>query len=136
MYITPGLLKEKNWDALAEGAKWSRANAAVLKDTHWIGGDPGELEVYGYASWTREKGIVTLRNPSDKPQSYELDVEKAFELPVGAARDYLLKSPWAADAKRAGVRVKAGKAWRVELQPFEVLTFDAMPVKGAGGVRR
>lgn len=28
---------------------------------------PGE--VYGYASWKDAKGIVILRNPSDKPQS-------------------------------------------------------------------
>lgn len=65
MYITPGLLTKQNWDDLAESEKWSRANAEVLKDTHWIGGDPGKLEVYGWASWTPEKGIVTLRNPSD-----------------------------------------------------------------------
>src|SRR6202012_4309592 len=34
MYITPDLLTQSNWDVLAEAAKWSRANAAVLKDTH------------------------------------------------------------------------------------------------------
>ena len=38
MYITPALLSDANWDALAEAARWSRSNAATLADTHWIGG--------------------------------------------------------------------------------------------------
>ena len=40
MYITPSLLTQDNWDVLAEAAKWSRANAGTLVDTHWIGGTP------------------------------------------------------------------------------------------------
>ena len=33
--------------------KWSRSNAMdVLVDTHWVGGEPFKLEVYGWASWT------------------------------------------------------------------------------------
>jgi hypothetical protein len=129
MYITPGLLTKGNWDDLAESAKWSRANAAVLKDTHWIGGDPGKLEVYGWASWTPEKGIVVLRNPSDKAQEFSLDVGKAFELPEGAARSYSAHSPWAADKEKAATRLSAGKAHRVELKPFEVVTLEANPNK-------
>jgi hypothetical protein len=126
MYITPSLLTKENWDELAEGAKWSRANAEVLKDTHWIGGDPGKLEVYGWASWTPEKGIVVLRNPSDKAQEFSLDVGKAFELPAGAARSYRAHSPWRADSKRAVIRLDAGKPQRVHLKPFEEVTLEAV----------
>jgi hypothetical protein len=46
LYITPRLLNSQNWDDLAESAKWSRANADVLSDTHWVGGDPGKGEIY------------------------------------------------------------------------------------------
>ena len=49
--LTPSLLTKPNWDDLDEAAKWSRANADVLKDARWIGGDPAGLEVYGWASW-------------------------------------------------------------------------------------
>ena len=129
MYITPGLLSKENWDDLAESAKWSRGNAAVLKDSHWVGGDPGKLEVYGWASWTPEKGIVVLRNPSDKAQEFLLDVGKAFELPEHAARNYRAHSPWAADNGQAAIRLSAGKVHKVELQPFEVLTLDCAAVK-------
>ena len=56
MYITPSLLSTRDWDVLAEAARWSRSNAAMLKDTHWIGGDPAKLQVYGWASWSPRKG--------------------------------------------------------------------------------
>lgn len=68
MYITPSLLSGQDWDVLAEAAKWSRENAKTLEDSHWIGGDPALLEVYGWAAWSSEKAIVTLRNPSDQPE--------------------------------------------------------------------
>jgi hypothetical protein len=129
MYVTPSLLSSTDWDVLAESAKWSRANAAVLKDSHWIGGDPGKLEVYGWASWTPEEAIVVLRNPSDKSQEFLLDVGKAFELPEGAVRSYRAHSPWAADKGTAAVRLRAGEAYEVVLKPFEVVTLDAEPVK-------
>ena len=129
MYITPSLLSKQNWDDLAEAARWSRANAAVLRDTHWIGGDPGKLEVYGWASWTARKAIVVLRNPSDREQEFALDVDKAFELPLHAPQSYRARSPWAADRASAPLNLRAGKAQRIVLKPFQVLTLDAEPVK-------
>jgi hypothetical protein len=127
MYLTPGLLSEANWDDLAEAAKWSRANADVLKDTHWVGGDPAWLEVYGWASWSRRKGILVLRNPSDKPQKMAIDVGRAFELPADAARRYVARSPWASDAALSPVELVAGTEHVFQLAPFEVLTLEMTP---------
>jgi len=127
MYITPGLLKPADWDVLAEAAKWSRANAAVLKDTHWVGGDPRWLQVYGWASWTPKKAIVTLRNPSDKAQFFQLDAGKAFELPDGAARRFRAHSPWRDEARTPAVQLVAGTPHIFRLEPFQVLTLEAVP---------
>jgi hypothetical protein len=129
MYITPSLLSKSDWDVLAESARWSRANAAVLKDTHWIGGDPGKLEVYGWASWTPAKAIVVLRNPSDHAQEFALDVNAAFELPPDAARSYRAHSPWSAGKAQAPIILRAGMAHRFVLEPFQVITLDAEPAK-------
>lgn len=129
MYITPALLSTQDWDVLAESAKWSRKNAAVLKDTHWIGGAPAKLAVYGWASWTQAKGIVVLRNPSDKEQEFALDVNKAFELPPHAVVSYRAHSPWAADKAQAAITLHAGQAHNIVLKPFEVMTLEAEPVK-------
>jgi hypothetical protein len=129
MYITHSLLSHADWDILAEAANWSRHNAATLVDTHWIGGDPVKLEVYGWAAWSPEKGIITLRNPSDRPQSFSLDVGQAFELPAGAPREFTAHSPWKSDAKEVPVRLTAGEAHEFELRPFEVLNLEAVPTR-------
>jgi len=128
LYITPSLLDEKIWDALAEAAKWSRANADVLVDTHWLGGDPAKGEVYGWASWSKRKGILALRNPKDAAAQIVIDIGKALELPEGAAQRHSLKSPWRTDATTAEVTLSAGKEHTFELSPFEVLVFDATPL--------
>jgi len=127
LYIQPGKLTPEDWRVLAEAAKWSRANADVLVDTHWIGGDPAMLQVYGYASWSARKGIVMLRNPAVEPREYALDVGAAFELPLGAQTRYLLKSPWSEDASEPALRAEAGKPLRLTLNPFEILVLDALP---------
>jgi len=127
LYITPSLMTAEHWDALAEAAKWSHDNADVLVDTHWVGGNPAAGEVYGWAAWTKRKGILSLRNPSDKPGRITIDIGKAFELPNGAAEKYSLKSPWKENAGSKGIVLKAGETHTFELEPFEVLVFDATP---------
>jgi hypothetical protein len=127
MYITPSLLSEANWDDLAEAANWSRANADVLKDTHWVGGDPSWLEVYGWASWTPRKGILVLRNPSDRAQDIGIKLQDVFELPMNAAQVYHAQSPWKDDAGRRAIVLQANEAHVFHLAPFEVFTLDILP---------
>jgi hypothetical protein len=127
MYITPSLLSAENWDSLAEAANWSRQNADVLKDTHWVGGDPAWLSVYGWASWTPRKAILVLRNPSDKAQSIRIDLGKALELRPGAARSYSARSPWKADERKAPLELSASAPHEFKLAPFEVMTLELQP---------
>ena len=127
LYIQPGKLTATDWEVLAEAAKWSRANAEVLADTHWIGGDPAKLEVYGYASWSARKAIVMLRNPDDQPRPFTFDVGRALELPPSANDRFILKSPWAEDAAKPALRVQAGQPQELVLQPFEVVILESIP---------
>ena len=127
MYITPSLLTAANWDDLAEAAKWSRTNADVLKDTHWVAGDPAWLQVYGWASWSPKKSILTLRNPSNKPQTIRLDIGKALELPSGSPGDFAGHSPWKSDALQPTIHLHAGTTYAFHLAPFQVLNLDLMP---------
>jgi hypothetical protein len=127
LYLTPSRLKDPDWDVLAEAAKWSRNNASTLVDTHWVGGDPRWLAVYGWAAWSAQKGILTLRNPSDKAQDFTLDIGQAFELPAGAPQHYMAHSPWASDASQPAVDLVAGEVHTFHLAPFEVLTLEAIP---------
>lgn len=126
MYITPSLLTVHDWDILASTARWARSNAETLKDTHWIGGDPGRLQIYGWAAWSRANGIVTLRNPSDKKQDFLLDIKTAFELPPNVPLDYVATDPWNMAEKAQVLRV--GQPIRISMKPFEVRTLEARPM--------
>jgi len=124
MYVTPSLLSQANWDTIAECARWSRANADTLVDTHWLGGDPQRLQPYGWASWSPRKGIVTLRNPANFAQNIAIDVEGAFELPPAAPRQYSATSPWRQYRGKPPVRFRAGEERPIRLEPYEVLTLE------------
>ncbi|MGC1453283.1 MAG: enterotoxin [Candidatus Sulfotelmatobacter sp.] len=127
MYITPTLLSSQDWDVLAETAKWSRQNAQTLKDSHWIGGDPARLEVYGWASWSREKAIVTLRNPSGQPQDFTSSLATLLELPADAAPVYAARSPWNSDGAKQASHLNAQEQHTFHLHPFQVLTLELLP---------
>ncbi len=127
MYITPSLLTQSNWDDLAEAAKWSQENQKILSDTHWVGGNPMALEVYGWASWTPKKGILTLRNPSNRPQAYSVNPSRVFELPKGSVRTFRFHSPWTDDHGDPSIEISAGKSKVIELKPFQVLVLEADP---------
>ena len=127
MYVTPGLLTPANWNALAEAARWARENAATLRDSHWVGGDPGKGEVYGWASWSPRKAILVLRNPSDRPASITLDPASVFELPAGAPGRFVGHSPWRGDRGDRPVELQAGQGRRFDLGPFQVLSIEALP---------
>jgi hypothetical protein len=120
-------LTDADWDTLAEAAKWSRANAQVLKDTHWIGGDPGRLDVYGWAAWTPTKAILTLRDPDDKPQLAVIDLARQLELPPDAARRFRAQSPWSGERSQPARELDADKTETIELAPFQVLTLELVP---------
>ena len=124
LYITPSLLSSKNWDDLAEAARWSRENADVLVDTHWVGGDPNKLEVYGWASWSPRKGILVLRNPDEKVQPFAVNIARILELPGSAKGEMNARSPWAEDQQKPPIVLKIDEPRTVELKPFEVIVWE------------
>lgn len=126
LYITPSMLNKAKWDTLAQAAKWSRDNASVLVDTHWIGGDPTALEAYGWASWSKDKAILGLRNPSDKPQTYYLNLVKDFELPQGATSQFTLKPVY---GNNSTIPANYKEAVVITLKSLETVVLEATPLK-------
>jgi hypothetical protein len=135
MYITPELLSAENWDDLAEAARWSRSRSQTLIDNHWVGGDPGRLEVYGWAAWSPAGAVLTLRNPNEKEQTLPVDVGAAFELPEEAPKRYQAARPWKSDAAKTAPVLEAGVPYEFRLAPFEVLNLDCAPASGPASRR-
>jgi hypothetical protein len=127
LYVTPKMMEPKAWDVLADSAKWSRENADVLVDVHWVGGDPGEGQPYGYASWSPRKGILVLRNPADAPAKLTLDLASALELPPGSPTTYSVTSRWPTSDRAVQLTLPVDKPHAFELKPFELLVLEAVP---------
>jgi hypothetical protein len=127
MYITPSLLSGQDWDVLAEAAKWSRENVKTLEDSRWIGGDPALLEVYGWAAWSAEKAIMTLRNPSDHQQDFTASLATILELPEGSASNWVGRSPWKDNSAKPPLSFRVREEHTFHLRPFQVLTLELAP---------
>ena len=125
LYITPHLLNHYDWDVLARAAKWANNNAAILSDTHWIGGNPARGQVYGWASWHNNKGIFVLRNPTAHSAQINLDIGKAFQLPAGAATRYRFHTPRKHAPASGTIVLTAGKPHIFKLKGFEVLVLES-----------
>ncbi|MBP7275216.1 MAG: hypothetical protein KBA51_03325 [Kiritimatiellae bacterium] len=128
LYITPRLMTPEYWDVVAEAMRWSRARASIMRDNHWIGGSPERLDVYGYAGWSTQGGVLTLRNPSDQPKTFALDIAAAFELPPAAPRAYRLVPAFPSKSNAGERMVESGRAADIPLAPFEVVVYSALPI--------
>ena len=81
------------WADLAECIKWQKANADVLPDAHWVGGNPwtgSKAEIYGWAAWNGEKATFTLRNGSNDAQTIKITLRKALEIPASVNTSIVL----------------------------------------------
>jgi hypothetical protein len=128
LYINPHLLTSDMWDCLATAAKWSHENADVLKDVHWIGGDPEKGEVYGYAAWNQRKGIFSLRNSSGEKKAFELNLKDIFELPPTELTLFKLQNI-ISSKEQDGKVVSPDQTFSITLAPYELKIWEALPEK-------
>ena len=124
LYISPNVMSEAMLDELAAAAKWSRTNAETLIDTHWIGGNPGAGEVYGRAAWQPRKGIITLRNPDDQPQTFTLTLRETLELTDDAPAAMKLNATYPADRPLPDGPQDVDAMIDIAIEPFETLVIE------------
>ncbi len=123
LYVNPHLLNANDWNCLRDAANWSRSHKEELADIHWVGGDPAKGEVYGYAGWANNKGVLTLRNPSSKTKSIIINIKQALEIPGGSVGGYQFF-----DAKTGSKKMLyQGNQFKVILAPHEVKVMDGRP---------
>ncbi len=106
-----------------------KTNESILKDTHWIGGSPINLEVYGFASWSPKKGILSLRNPNSESVEYEFKLNELFELPENYQGIFRLKSPKRQRKDTKELIVDSNKHHKITLKPFETIILEALKIK-------
>jgi len=125
LYISPDLLSDGEWEAIASSVKWAKANASVLDKTKMILGDPLKRETYGYIHLTKDKGIILLRNPDVSKKVTEIkltadlgDIDPLKEYFVKIVYPYnmILDKP-----------VKLNDALKIDLDAYQVLTAELIP---------
>lgn len=70
-YMTP-----RKYSYLATGLNWGRRNWDVLSNTEMILGNPSKFQVYGYAHFKKDRGLVAVRNPAPREQTAEMVLDE------------------------------------------------------------
>jgi len=125
LYISPDLLSDGEWNAIASSIKWARANKNVLEKTRMILGNPMKRETYGYLHFRKDKGILLLRNPSVSKQTANIDLTPdlgdidpsgEYYVKIIYPYNFILPKP-----------VKLNQTLSINLDGYEVLAAELIP---------
>jgi hypothetical protein len=91
LYVSPSILTDAEWDSVAATFHWAESNQRTLfSGGQLILGDPGRAEVYGYAHFSPEKGIITLRNPYVETRQVKIKLDRSIGI-SDDAQEYLVR---------------------------------------------
>jgi hypothetical protein len=124
LYIKPAVLKDYDWDVLAEGLHWAHDVFPAFKRSRMHGGNPAR-EVYGYTAWNAKQGYVSIHNPTAGAKTYSFTLDRAFGLLPGSGT-FNLTSPLADSFEGLDKKYKYGDKISLELKPrgIKILNFD------------
>jgi hypothetical protein len=121
LYVSPSMLKREEWQTLGSIMRWAQDNSAVLlRDTRFIGEDPGERQVYGYSHFSGGRGIVTLRNPSIEAHVFELAIDEP------GSQSYRARVIYPYSENLSGT-FRYGDTLNIPLEGFEVKVIEFGP---------
>lgn len=136
LYLDHSLMTEKDngilWRELADCIRWHRANADLLADTHWVGGNPWDGEkanLYGWAAWNGSKAMVALRNPSASDQTLTTTLRKMLEIPEFINGKIRLSDAFAGQVHIPNITdetLAIDAEITFDLPPFEILVWDGI----------
>ncbi len=85
LYFSFNLFNEEKWQVCAEVLQWAEQNFHILRHAKLLGKTPAGGDVYGYSAWDGAEGIVSLRNPANFQQEYEITLDRLIGVKEGAA---------------------------------------------------
>lgn len=146
LYVNPKYMDAARWTQLAETLRWARANELTLVDAPtvplrpaawmrdgipWQSHDaPMPRTPYGYAHWTKDGGLVGLRNPWAAPQAYPLTIPGDLAADnVDAGWEVVSLYP---EPRVYALHKKPGESVDVTLAPYETLVLSVKLVQEDG----
>jgi hypothetical protein len=129
LYVSPDLLSEGEWAAIAGSLRWARDRFDLLRRTEMVGGDPRRGEAYGYVHADGRRAIVVARNPGIEPQVLKSGLGPALGLDRGAAR-LVLERVYPTRFIDPRLRT-AGEEMAIALDGFETAVYELYPLEEA-----
>ncbi len=125
LYLKTFNLKDYDWDVLAEGMLWVEDVFPTFLRSRMHGGDPKQSEVYGFTAWIKNRGYISIHNPSESEKTYSMTLDRKFGLMPGA-QSYLVSSPLDDSLKGLKKQYAYGDQLELNLKPGEIriLNFD------------
>lgn len=125
LYISPDLLSQGEWDALAGAIHWAKDRWPLLKETRMVGGDPGARQTYAYVHISGRRGIVAARNPDIETQP--LSVPLSAELGLTPGADSLAVVQTYPVVRGIGI-FREGGSVELRLSGYETAVYEIVPV--------
>ena len=131
LYVSPDLLSDNEWNAIAPLIKWAKANKTVLQKTKMILGDPLKREPYGYIHLKNDAGILLLRNPGIDareviikltPELGDIDPSAKYFVKIIYPYNMILPEP-----------VEINRELKIHLNGCEILTAELIPESKING---
>lgn len=119
LYFSYNMLDEEKWQVCAELLRWAEENFHILRNAKLIGRTPAGGDVYGYSAWDGGEGIVSLRNPANFAQDYEITLDRLIGVKEGV-KDLVCLQVLPYAAKPDGKTYQYGGRVKLTLAPHEV----------------
>lgn len=84
LYYSFNLFTPDMWLINADVLSFIRENFSILRNSKLIGESPDTGSVYGYSAWENANGIVSVRNPANKKQSFSFILDRIIGVVEGA----------------------------------------------------
>lgn len=129
LYVSPNLLTDGEWDAIAKSIGWAKHRFDLLKTTEMVGGDPGNRDAYGYVHFSKKRGIVAARNPFMDPRRLKVKLDPAQGLCPRASSlvlERVYPSRWISPRLYA-----AGAVVELPLSGYETAIYEIYPLEQA-----
>ncbi|MDO4550255.1 MAG: hypothetical protein Q4C96_03265 [Planctomycetia bacterium] len=121
LYIRPRVLTESDWDILSEGILWVHEIFPCFKRARMHGGAPQKGEVYGFSGWDGVKiGYVSIHNPSDVAQDYNVHLDRALGMLPGDTNTYKVKEVVGGGKNDLATEYKFGDSLTLKMEPGEI----------------
>ena len=131
LYVSPDILSDGEWNALAQAMKWAKDRFPLLAQTEMVGGNPKNREAYAYVHFKGRRGIVAARNPFVTPSSLVVSLDPALGLDpnsAGLVLERVYPTRWVSPKLYF-----AEDSLSIGLDGYETAVYELYPLEEASG---